>query len=277
MSGPLKDHPRGPREDIAGALSPLADRVVADTRGEGMGTDLAALLERAGAVVLRVPVMRILPPLDGEALEAAAAALHTFDWVILASANGARSLTDACGRLGVGLGVEVRPRICAVGPATRDVLVEQGWPVDLIPEHFLAEGVLASLDEQGGVRGRRVLLPRPADAPDLLPTGLRARGAHVVEVEGYRNAPHREGLESLKRAVRGDQVDIIILTAASSARRVAEVLGGDVGRARVVAIGPATAKAAEGAGLPVAGVADPHTIQGLVMACAGVLEQGRPL
>lgn len=272
MAGPLKDEPRGPREDIAGALLPLAGRVVADTRGEGMGTDLAVLLERAGAVVLRVPVMRILPPLDGEALQAAAAALDTFDWVILSSANGARSLREACVRLGVGLGDEVRPRICAVGPATRDALVEQGWPVDLIPEQFLAEGILASLDREGGVRGRRVLLPRPAEAPDLLPAGLRARGAQVVEVEGYRNAPHREGMESLKRAVRGDQVDVITLTAASSARRVAEVLGGDVGRARVVAIGPSTAKAAEGAGLPVAGVADPHTIQGLVMACAGVLD-----
>lgn len=275
MSGPLKDDPRGPREDIAGALSPLVGRVVADTRGEGMGSELTDLLEGAGATVLRVPVMRILPPLDREGLDSAAAALGTFDWVIVSSANGARAWLEACGRLGVAVGSEGRPRICAVGPGTRDILVEKGWPVELVPEQFIAAGMLASLDGHGGVRGLRILLPRPAEAPDLLPQGLRARGAEVVEVEAYRNAPDGEGMEALKRAVRGDEVDVITLTAASSARRVAEVLGGDPGRARVVAIGPATAKAAEEVGLPVAGVADPHTLEGLVVACAEALERRR--
>jgi len=268
------DDGMGPREEIAGALSPLAGRVVADTRGRGAGPELAALLEGAGAVVLRVPVMRILPPHQGESLFAAAAGLRRFDWVILGSGNGSRALVQACRRLGVSVGEGHRPRICAVGPATRDVLEGEGWPVDLVPEHFLAKGILASLDAQGGVRGQRILLPRPAEAPDLLPEGLRARGAEVVEVEAYRNAPDPEGMERLRRAVRGDQVDVITLTAASSARRVAEVLGGDVGRARVVAIGPATARAAVEAGLEVAGVAEPHTVEGLVLACARALEGG---
>jgi len=273
MSGPLKDDRMGPREGIAGALSPLAGRVVADTRGRGGGSELALLLEQAGAVVLKVPAMRIVGPVGGEALAAAAAGLEGFDWVILSSGNGARALVEACGRGGkmVGRGGP-RPRVCAVGPATRVVLEEEGWPVDLVPEDFLAEGILAALDAEGGVRGQRLLLPRPIDAPDLLPAGLRIRGAEVVEVEAYRNVPDPEGMERLRRAVRGDEVDLITLTAASSARRVAEVLGGDAGRARIVAMGPSTASAAAGAGLPVAAVADPHTLEGLVLACARALE-----
>jgi uroporphyrinogen III methyltransferase / synthase len=244
--------------------------VVADTREAGPDRRLALLLEGAGARVLSTPCMRILGPGDEGPLRGAVLRLTSFDWLVLASGNAARAVLSAAAAVGVAPGAGA-PRVCVVGPGTREVLEEGGWRVDLVADRHLAEGILEALGAAGGVEGERVLLPRAADAPDLLPEGLAGLGAEVVVVEAYRNVPDGEGMERLRRGVVAGQVDVVALTAASVARRVAEVLEGTGGGVRVAAIGPSTAAAARECGMEVHAVADPHTLEGLVAACGEAL------
>lgn len=270
MSGPETDGRQGPRDQVAGALSSLMGRCVADTRDAGPDRRLALLLEAAGARVLSAPAMRIVGPEDRGPLLRATAGLHTFDWLVLASANAARAMLQAL----ESTGRHPRPgapRVFAVGPGTAEVMAEGGWPVDRVAERHLAEGILQEWRESGGAEGMRILLPRPPEAPDLLPEGLRALGAEVVVVEAYRNVPDEEGLERLRRGVQAGEVDVVALTAASVARRVATVIAGLEGGVRIAVIGPSTAAAAGEAGLPVHAVAEPHTLEGLVEACGRAL------
>lgn len=266
MSGPEMESEEGPREVIAGALSALGGRVVADTREAGPDRRLAELLEAAGARVLATPALRIVGPQDPGPLEEAVAGLDRFDWVVLASGNAARAVLAAAERRGTGPGPG-GPRVCVVGPGTREAVEEGGWPVDLVARRHLGAGILEALAEAGRLEGRRILLPRAEEAPEVLPAGLEALGAEVVVVEAYRNMPDAEGLQRLRRGVEAGGVDVVALTAASVARRVAGVLRGLEGDVRVAAIGPSTAAAALRSGLPVHAVARPHSLEGLVEAC----------
>ncbi len=262
----------GFRGDAAEAPRVLAGRTVAVTRPEE-GDRLGELLRGMGARVIHTPAIRILPPADPGPLHRAVWEVEGFDWVVVTSGHGARALARALtevGREWPSPGGDV-PRVCAVGPATAAALREEGIPVDLVPDRYVAEGVLHAMEADGHLEGMRVLLPRSPEGREVLPSGLRSRGAEVVEVEAYRNVPDEEGLSRLAEWYGSGRLDGVALTAGSAARRVHEVLGSSPGRVRIVAIGPATAGAAAEVGLPVHGVADPYTVDGLARACVEVL------
>jgi uroporphyrinogen-III synthase len=268
----------GFRGASAGAPRALAGRTVAITRPAADDERLGSLLQDLGARVVHTPAIRILPAADPGPLRRAMWELEGFDWVVVASGNGARALARALvdvGRSWPPAGDDA-PRVCAVGPATAAILEDEGLPVDLIPDRFVAEGILQSMEREGHLEGMRVLVPRAPGGRDVLPDGLRRRGAEVVEVEAYRNVPDEEGLALLREWHTLDRLDAVALTAGSAARRVQEVLGRDPGRVRIAAIGPATAGAAAEVGLPVHAVADPYTAEGLARACVEALTEGPP-
>ncbi len=80
--------------------------------------------------------------------------------------------------------------VVVVGPATAAAAREAGVEPALMAEEFVAEGLLAALDERGvALAGARVLLPRAAEARDVLPETLRARGASVDVLTVYETQP----------------------------------------------------------------------------------------
>jgi uroporphyrinogen-III synthase len=98
-----------------------------------------------------------------------------------------------------------------------------------------------------------------------LEEALAAKGWDPLRVDAYRTVFPDALPPEAGRALRSGAVDAIAFTSASTVRgfvRVAAVPAG----AAVVCIGPVTASACEASGISVAAVADPHTVDGLVMA-----------
>jgi uroporphyrinogen-III synthase len=191
-------------------------------------------------------------------------------------------------------------RIAAIGPGTAAALAARSLVADLIPGRSVAEDLLAAWPP-APPGGAAVLLPRAAVARDVLPAGLAAAGWAVEVAEAYRTEPELLSDEALD-GVRG--ADAICFTSASTvhnflaATRAGSGAGpeaaseGATGAAPddatgagawslagavpplVACIGPVTAAAAREAGLAVAVVADPHTIDGLVEALVSTLAFG---
>ncbi len=243
---------------------PLEGFTVLVSRPEDKVEALAAPLEGLGAAVVRFPALTFAPPESPEPLRRAALDLRSYDWVAFTSPRGVRALVAAW----AGTGTPGPRRVAVVGSATAEACREAGWAPDLIPERFDAEGLLEAFDRSAGpLEGRRVLLPLAEAARDVLPRGLEARGARVERVVAYRSVfPEDVQVKPVVRLLQEARVDLLTFTSPSTAENVLEALGDPVLGVPAAVIGPVTAEAARALGYRVAGVADPHTVDGLVQA-----------
>jgi uroporphyrinogen III methyltransferase/synthase len=246
-------------------MNALVSRRVVVTRSAAQSGEICGLLQAAGAVPVLVPTITIAPPASFERLDRALRSVAEYDWLVLTSANGARSVLQRTATLGLDLSRMTNLRLAAVGPATRAVLSDAGLTVAATPSDHRGDQIPGSL---GDVDGLRILLPRSDLADDELPASLRDKGAGVDAVTAYRTttkAMTAVGLEALDEGV-----DAITFTSPSTIRGLVEGLG--VARARVIqeavvaSIGPVTSEAARALGVRVDVEASESSARGLVEA-----------
>lgn len=244
---------------------PLAGVRVLLVRPAGQEVELVEALQRLGAEPIVNPWIAIEPPEDWEPLDQALANLEAFSWVVFTSVNGVRSALQRLKVLGRDREAFAGLQIAAIGPATAAELERFGLSPALVPAAYIAENVAASLSERG-IQGVRILLPRATKARDVLPQLLRLAGAEVVVVPAYRTVS-LDLRSELREGLLSGTIDWVLLTASSTARRLAAAVG-DVRRvrARIAAIGPVTAATARELGFQVAVVAEQYTTSGLLQA-----------
>ena len=239
---------------------PLFGRRVVITRAREQASKLADRLRSLGAEVVLAPTIEITGPSDGgESLRAAAVALGASKpaWVVFSSANAVdrffARLTDARDLAG--------SRVAAIGPGTLEALERCGIRADLVPDRYVAEGLL-EVFPAAAADGGRVLLPRAEVARDILVEGLVAKGWTVEVVPTYRTVPAPVD-ESLGEEVRS--ADAICFASSSSVTNFVAAYGAST-PAVVAAIGPVTAARAAELGLEVSVVPQRSTIPDMVDA-----------
>ena len=158
-------------------------------------------------------------------------------------------------------------KIAAVGPATAGALLEHGIAVDLIPERFVAEGLLEKFSERDDVSGAKVLYVTAEGAREVLPEGLTALGAEVNVIDAYRSIQDGSGSKRLMRAVESGTVSVVTFTSASAVRSYVDVVGEELAlKTRAASIGPQTTEAITAAGIELLCEAEESTTDGLVAA-----------
>jgi uroporphyrinogen III methyltransferase / synthase len=151
--------------------------------------------------------------------------------------------------------------VAAIGPGTAASLRERGVIADIVPERFVAEGLVEALAD---LPVNRVLIARAARARDTLPAALRERGAEVDVVDLYETVAEPLDAAQLQQLARADYVTF---TSSSTVRFLLESAGGQLdGHARIVSIGPVTSETLREHGLTVDVEAGRHDIDGLVEA-----------
>ena len=245
---------------------PLFGRTIVVTRAREQASQLRGALELAGATVIEAPAIRI-EALEKESLRRALDEIASYGWIVFTSRNAVELLWAELRERGLDARAFASNCIVAVGPGTAEALLAHGLVVDVIPDRYVAEGIIEKLREREDVRGERVLFPRAAGARELLPDAMREMGALVHEVEIYRSVPDLSGLGTLDEALAAGSVDLVTFTSASTVRHFVDALGSD--RARTVrgaSIGPVTSEAARALGVPIEIEAAESTIASLVQS-----------
>ena len=119
------------------------------------------------------------------------------------------------------------------------------------------------------LKGARVLLPRAAEARDVIPLGLAAMGATVDVVTAYRTVRSEKTRAELEQIFAEGKADVVTFTSPSTVRHFLDILGGVEALPaglKVACIGPITAAAARKAGLPIHIHQQEYTIPGMVAA-----------
>ena len=209
----------GVGRDAAPGAQPLVGRRIAITRPAEQAAGLTQALEALGAQVTPLGAIAIVPIADPAPLDAAIAQLASYDWLVFTSVNGVRAFARRLAATGHAWGERGAARVAAIGPATADSLVAQGVVVDLLPDAYVAEGILATLEQRGEIAWRRFLLPRADIAREALAHELQRQGAQVDEIAVYRTVTRPVPAEALRRALLGaERVDAITFTSSSTVR-----------------------------------------------------------
>jgi len=246
---------------------PLFGRSVVVTRARDRISNLAARIRARGGRVIELPVSRTEPiPAEDERLAGPLARFETgdFDLVCFTSPTGVATFFERLGERGLDSRAFAGTELAAIGPSTARALAGRGLSADFLPERFVSEGMLKTLDRVP-MEGRKVLMARAEQGRDLLPEALRRRGAEVVVAPVYRTVPERPSDEALARA---SEADFVTFTSASSVHNLLRTGAIDPAAfpPRVVTIGPVTSEAAREGGFEVAAEAERHDLDGLVEA-----------
>lgn len=255
---------------------PLAGKRVVVTRSNEQAGGLAAELERYGAEVLYLPLVRYEPVENNRPLDDALRNLSKFGWLVFTSQNVVRFITA---RLETLHGRSTAfTKVAAVGAATADTARAAGWEVDFISNRATGAALARELGER--VRGERVLLPRSDRARPDLPEALRRAGAEVTEVVAYRTVREDVEQSDVVAVIRAGRVDVVTFASPSAFDSFLHAAGivagqGAVGELTIAVIGPVTAEAVRAAGWPVHVEAEESSAEGLARAIAGYYEGQR--
>jgi uroporphyrinogen III methyltransferase/synthase len=157
------------------------------------------------------------------------------------------------------------PRIAAIGNGTAAKIREYRIAVDLIPERFVAEGLIEAFQKES-VENLTMLWVKAAESRDVVGDGLTKLGAIVDECIAYQTVPETEDPTGAKARLATEGADYITFTSASTVENFFALGLPWPEGCQAASIGPVTSAALRQFGHAPAVEANPHDIPGLVSA-----------
>jgi len=244
---------------------PLFGKRIVVTRTREQAGELSKALRDLGADVIELPTIRIELPEDRQGFAEMVTHAHEYDWLVFTSPNGVEKFFDAFFATYDDARSLGNPRIAAIGAGTAAKIREYRFAVDLIPERFVAEGLIDAFKKES-VENLTMLWVKAAESREVVGDGLVALGAIVDECIAYRTVPETEDPTGAKARLAEEGADLITFTSGSTVDHFF-ALGLDWPEGCVAgSIGPVTSSTLRKHGMPPAFEANPHDIPGLVSA-----------
>ena len=187
----------------------------------------------------------------------------SFEWLVLVSPTAAQMVVGALGGIFTG-------RFACIGNSTAAVVKEAGFSVSVVPASQNRKGLLEEMAKMAD--GKALLLPLSDASPSELAEGLKKLRFKVTAPVMYTNQPDKQAALDFARALGGGDFDAAAFTSASAFNVGAAARG--IQRLRIYCIGPSTAEAVWARKMKVAGMADHHSVGGLVKTIAGAEKRG---
>ena len=251
---------------------PLFGKRILVTRARSQASELSAMIQDLGGEAVEFPVIRIIPSTNSEGYNKVIKELDSYDWVIFTSVNGVKSFFAKLKEEKVDIRSLSKARIAAIGPKTAEELEEKGLNVEVLPQEFMAEGLLDSLSGHL-VSGQKVLLPRADIARKILPDKLKEKGLEVVEIDAYETVIDAENKDEIVELLKEKRINVITFTSSSTVKNFLESIKDEnidklLDNVTLASIGPITTDTANKLGLNIHITAEEYTISGLVDAIA---------
>lgn len=251
---------------------PLFGKRIVVTRAREQASDLLKKLTRLGAECIQFPTIEIVPPEGWDALDAAVQSVEDYQWLLFTSVNGVKYFFQRLNMKGKDTRDLKNVKIGAIGPKTAEAVREKGIRPDLVPTEYRAECVVEAFKGEGA-RGLKILLPRAAEAREVLPKELRRMGARVDVVEAYRTICPDTGRDRLQDLLKQGEIHMVTFTSSSTVRNFARMFEFEktlfsewMKKVSIACIGPVTARTAEEKGLQVSLTPREYTMEALIDA-----------
>jgi uroporphyrinogen III methyltransferase / synthase len=259
---------------------PLFGRRILVTRAREQASRFMAGLNELGAECIEFPTIEIRPPHSWKSMDGSIKNLEHYHWLIFTSVNG----VDYFFRRIFDLGKDIRClgsiKVAAIGPKTATAIQAMGINPDLVPDEYRAEGVIEAFRGKD-LKGINILIPRAAEAREILPDELMKMGANVDLVEAYRTVMPDTGTEELGSMLSSGMIDMATFTSSSTVTNFVSMFKGReedlkqwMQNVAVACIGPITAKTAEEKGFNVSLSPREYTIEALTEGIVEYFSKG---
>lgn len=244
---------------------PLFGKRIVVTRTREQAGELSKSLADLGADVIELPTIRIEHPDDRQGFAEMVTHAHEYDWLVFTSPNGVERFFDAFFATYQDARSLGNPRIAAIGAGTAAKIREYRFAVDLIPERFVAEGLIEAFKKES-VENLTILWVKAAETRDVVGKGLEELGAIVDECIAYKTVPETNDITGARARIEEEGADLITFTSSSTVDHFFD-LGIEWPENCVAgSIGPVTSETLRKKGTRPAFEASPHDIPGLVKA-----------
>ncbi|MBS1271504.1 MAG: Uroporphyrinogen-III synthase [Candidatus Marinimicrobia bacterium] len=255
-------------------MNKLDGATILVTRPQPKAEQMADLIRERGGEPVIFPTIAIEPPETWDEVDAAIEPLTEYDWIIFSSTNGVKHFTDRLSEISE-LSLLNQSGIAAVGSKTAETLGERSVKVDVIPDDYSADALLAYFTEQD-IAGKQFLQVTGNKGRTTLAEGLESLGAGVKRLEAYRNvSPDSEAASELIPLLRAGHVDYLTFTSPSTFDNFYDMLSEMtdtpeviIRQCRIAAIGPVTAEAIESVGFSVDVVPEDYTVEQMLEGIA---------
>jgi uroporphyrinogen III methyltransferase/synthase len=243
---------------------PLFGKRIVVTRTRQQAGGLSKKLAQLGADVIEVPTIRIEPPNDIKGFGQLVMDCHTYDWIIFTSPNGVDRFFEMFYKLYHDARCIGGAKIAAIGPGTAEKIKSYHLAVDLLPEEFVAEGLVKAFKTES-VENQTILWVKAESTREILANELTGLGAIVDEAIAYRTVPEDADNDVIQR-FKNEGADVITFTSSSTVDHFLDLKVPLPEGIKIASIGPITSTTLKNHGLRVDIEAREHSIPGLVDA-----------
>lgn len=237
---------------------PLFGKKIVVTRTREQASELSIKLANLGAYVIEMPTIKIKIRENME-IQNAISKLSNFDWIVFTSHNAVNIFFHHLRKNNRDARAFCSAQIAAIGSGTAQTLERYGILCDLVPEKFIAESLLYSLESRG-IRGEKILLLCASQARDVLYEGLQNAGAQVTRVFLYDTVLPDDLQQDIVSAAQS--ADLITFASSTTAKNFFSIIPHT--QALFACIGPITAQSVRECAREPEIIANTHTIDGLV-------------
>ena len=244
---------------------PLFGKRIVVTRTREQAGELSKALRDLGADVIELPTIRIQGPPDRREFAELVTHAHEYDWLIFTSPNGVERFFDAFFASFADARSLGNPRIAAIGEGTAKKIREYRFAVDLIPERFVAEGLIEAFKKED-IENLTMLWVKAAETRDVVGEGLTKLGAIVDNCIAYQTVAETEDPTGARVRLEEEGADMITFTSGSTVDHFFD-LGIDWPEdCAAASIGPVTSETLRKHGIKPTFEAPKHDIPGLTAA-----------
>lgn len=194
---------------------PLLGKGVVITRSREQASDLVRLLADMGACCHEFPTIEVKPLADTTPVRHAIGRLDGFDWLVFTSVNGVKYFWNELAAMGRDARALGGLMVAAIGPATAQALADKGVKADFVPQKYIAESVVEGLLALQ-IGGKKVLIPRAAQAREILPEELCKAGAVVEVLPVYETVLSAQDPQEIVDAISEGEIHFLTFTSSST-------------------------------------------------------------
>lgn len=241
----------------------LSGRRVLLTRPKEGAEEFKRKLEFQGAEVINFPLIELSLKEDLEELDRAFETFEEYEWVVFNSPAAVRFFFQKANDHGLKLYFYPDLKFATVGEKTKLTLEQLGYRTNFVPIKYTAEVLANNMPD---IEGKNILIPASELTSGNYIEVFEKRGAHPHLIKVYENKAVQYE-QSVINDMIDQKIDYITFTSGSAVEAFVNMIGKPSERmteSSVICIGPSTAAVAQEHAIFVNGIAEPHTVEGMV-------------